>query len=174
MSLPDAPLPFDRDCIRRPIAGSARWSSSGRRTVSGWGQEEPRTATGSCSSAGGTNRWPAGGACPAEPSRWVKPLADGVARELLEETGLIVDVGPIVDVLDRIMRDDDGRVRYHFVLVDYLCLPTGGALEAGYDVSDARVVLAAAAPAYDLTPETHAVCGPSRARTLNLIPEPGP
>ena len=40
-----------------------------------------------------------------------------------EETGLDVEVGPVVEVLDRIMRDDDGRVQYHFVLIDYLCRP---------------------------------------------------
>src|SRR5690606_15931260 len=51
-------------------------------------------------------------------------LEDGTARELLEETGLVVEVGPVVEVFDRIQRDEDGRVRYHFVLVDYLCRPT--------------------------------------------------
>ncbi len=61
-------------------------------------------------------------------------LAAAIARELTEETGLIVDVGPIVAVLDRIVPDADGRARYHFVLIDYLCRPTGGRLRAGSDV----------------------------------------
>ena len=55
-----------------------------------------------------------------------------------EETGLVVDVGPVVEVFDRILLDDDGRVRYHFVLVDYLCRPSGGTLAAGSDVGDGR------------------------------------
>jgi ADP-ribose pyrophosphatase YjhB (NUDIX family) len=63
-------------------------------------------------------------------------LEAGIARELAEETGLIVDVGPIVEVFDRIVPDDEGRTRYHYVLIDYLCLPTGGRLRAGSDVAE--------------------------------------
>jgi ADP-ribose pyrophosphatase YjhB (NUDIX family) len=63
-------------------------------------------------------------------------LEAGVAREIAEETGLAVDVGPMVEVFDRILVDEDGRVRYHFVLVDYLCRPRAGALAAGTDVSE--------------------------------------
>jgi len=64
-------------------------------------------------------------------------LEAGVAREVLEETGLDVAVGPVIEVFDRIMRDDEHRVRYHFVLIDYLCRPTGGLLAPGSDVDDA-------------------------------------
>ena len=60
-----------------------------------------------------------------------------VIREVLEETGLEVEVGPMIDVLDRIRVDPDGRVRYHFVLIDYLCWTGGGALRAGSDVDAA-------------------------------------
>ena len=42
-------------------------------------------------------------------------------RELREETGLDVEVGPMVEIFDRVHRDADGRVRYHFVIADYLC-----------------------------------------------------
>jgi len=61
-------------------------------------------------------------------------LEAGTAREVLEETGLVVDVGLMVEVFDRILLDDEGRVRFHFVLVDYLCRPRGGTLQAGSDV----------------------------------------
>ena len=64
-------------------------------------------------------------------------LVECVAREMLEETGLVVEVGPVVEVFDRIVRDSDGRVQFHYVLVDYLCRPTGGSLQAGSDVADA-------------------------------------
>ena len=64
-------------------------------------------------------------------------LVECVAREMLEETGLVVEVGPVVEVFDRIVRDGDGRVQFHYVLVDFLCRPTGGTLQAGSDVADA-------------------------------------
>ncbi len=60
-----------------------------------------------------------------------------VAREMLEETGLRVTVGPVIEVFDRITHDAGGRVQYHYVLVDYLCWPTGGTLQAGSDVDAA-------------------------------------
>ena len=63
-------------------------------------------------------------------------LEAGVAREVMEETGLVVDVGAAVEVFDRILLDETGRVHYHFVLIDYLCAPRGGVLEAGSDVTD--------------------------------------
>ncbi len=65
-------------------------------------------------------------------------LRTAVAREVREETGLDVDVGPIVEVLDRIRLDDEGRVRYHFVLIDYLCRPVGGSLACASDADEAR------------------------------------
>ena len=67
-------------------------------------------------------------------------LAAAIQREVLEETGVIVDVGPIVDVLDRIHLGADGRVEYHYVLVDYVCTAVGGRLRPQSDASDARWV----------------------------------
>jgi ADP-ribose pyrophosphatase YjhB (NUDIX family) len=63
-------------------------------------------------------------------------LEAGTAREIKEETGLIVEVGPLIEVFDRILLDEDANVRYHFVLVDYLCRPIGGVLDAQSDVSE--------------------------------------
>jgi len=84
-------------------------------------------------------------------------LEAGVAREILEETGLVVDVGPVVEVFDRILFDPDRRVRYHFVLIDYLCRPVGGSLSAGSDVADAVFVAPEEVAAYRLTPKAAAV-----------------
>lgn len=47
--------------------------------------------------------------------------AEGVVREVLEETGIRVKTVGMVATLDRIVRDADGKVRFHYVLVDWLC-----------------------------------------------------
>ena len=60
-------------------------------------------------------------------------LAAATAREVREETGVDVEVGPIVEVLDRVRLDADGRARFHYVLVDFLCRPTGGTARSGSD-----------------------------------------
>ncbi len=67
-------------------------------------------------------------------------LRDGVCREVREETGLIVEAGEVLDVLDSILIDPQGKTQYHYVLVDYLCRPIEGSVQAGSDVSDARWV----------------------------------
>ena len=67
-------------------------------------------------------------------------LQDAVAREVREETSLEISVGPVVEVLERIRRDSDGRVEFHYVLVDYLCTPTGGILIARSDAEAAQWV----------------------------------
>jgi 8-oxo-dGTP diphosphatase len=84
-------------------------------------------------------------------------LEAGVAREMLEETGLEVDVGPVVDVFDRILLDGDHKVRYHFVLIDYLCTPRGGVLRAASDVADVALVAPEDIPGFRLTPKAEAV-----------------
>jgi 8-oxo-dGTP diphosphatase len=80
-----------------------------------------------------------------------------VVREMLEETGFIVEVGPVIEVLDRIPHDDSSRVLYHFVLVDYLCWPIGGELRAGTDVAEAVLVDASDLDQYELTDKARAV-----------------
>lgn len=84
-------------------------------------------------------------------------LDAGLAREMQEETGLEVEVGPVIEVFDRILLDDARRVRYHFVLVDYLCWPAGGELRPGSDVDDAIFVDPSALGPYDLTTKARAV-----------------
>jgi 8-oxo-dGTP diphosphatase len=65
-------------------------------------------------------------------------LEEGIRREVLEETGLAVEPVVIVEVVDRISRDAQGRVQYHYVLVDYLCRIVGGELACATDAIDAR------------------------------------
>ncbi len=57
-------------------------------------------------------------------------LAAAVAREALEETGLVVDVGPLVEIVEII------RPPHHYVILDYLCAARGGELRAGDDASE--------------------------------------
>jgi 8-oxo-dGTP diphosphatase len=84
-------------------------------------------------------------------------LEDALAREMVEETGLVVDVGPVIEVFDRITRDENGRVRYHFVLVDYLCSPRSGRLTAGSDVDAAVWADPVRLAGYELTDKATAV-----------------
>ena len=64
-------------------------------------------------------------------------LEEAIRREVREETCLEVEVGPIVDVLDRIRYDPDGRVKFHYVLVDFLCRPLSGTLQCASDAEEA-------------------------------------
>jgi mutator protein MutT len=84
-------------------------------------------------------------------------LADALVREVREETGLDVLVGPLVDVVDRIHRSADGRVEYHFAVVDYLCSVADGRLARGSDASAVRWVSAAELNGCGLATETRAV-----------------
>ena len=83
-------------------------------------------------------------------------LAAGVQRELKEETGL--DVEPLASILvfDRIMRKGK-RVKYHYVIVDYLCRRKGGRLRPASDVVDARWVRCEDLAQYHLTDMATAV-----------------
>jgi 8-oxo-dGTP diphosphatase len=62
-------------------------------------------------------------------------LVEAVQREVREETGLEVRVGDVIEVFEHVAREN-GRIRYHFVIVDYLCTWVGGALCAGDDADD--------------------------------------
>lgn len=85
----------------------------------------------------------------AEPRRgeWTVPggllelgetLRAGVEREVLEETGLAVKAGAVLDVFDSIYPDASGRTEYHYVLVDFLCELISGELKPATDILDAR------------------------------------
>jgi ADP-ribose pyrophosphatase YjhB (NUDIX family) len=81
-------------------------------------------------------------------------LEQGVRREVLEETGLIVTPVRLFTIFERIMRDDQGEAEYHYVLVDYLCRGSGGALRAASDVSRVEWVPRAALSRYKITEGT--------------------
>ena len=66
-------------------------------------------------------------------------LTAGVVREIHEETGLRVEPVELIELLDRIHREGD-RIRYHYVIADYLCRVAGGELKAASDADAVRWV----------------------------------
>jgi 8-oxo-dGTP diphosphatase len=105
-------------------------------------------------------------------------LTAALMREVREETGLVVEVVELVELIDRIHREAD-RVRYHYVIADYLCRVVGGSLLAASDASDVRWVERAEwnshPPRRTLSLDPIAVrvieAGWQRARTIGNFPE---
>jgi ADP-ribose pyrophosphatase YjhB (NUDIX family) len=77
-------------------------------------------------------------------------LAAAITRELAEETGLTVTLLGIAAVAERIFPDPDGRIAYHYVLVDYLCDYLGGELTVGSDITAARFISRSELSGFDL------------------------
>ena len=98
-------------------------------------------------------------------------LEAAVAREVLEETGLDVEVGPVIEVFDRIFHATDGRVEYHYVLVDYLCRALDDRILSGSDAEEVRWVTPEDLEAYRLTEKATSVINQAlslaRAKSLN-------
>lgn len=70
-------------------------------------------------------------------------LAEGVVREVQEETRLVVESVELIELIDRIVKDpvsEGGSVRYHYVIADYLCRVVGGVLQAASDAEAVRWV----------------------------------
>jgi len=84
-------------------------------------------------------------------------LHAALIREVREETGLDVEIGAVVEVLDRISRDAGGRVEYHYVIVDYVCRVAGGSLACASDAEDARWVSRGDLAQHNLTATAAAV-----------------
>lgn len=85
-------------------------------------------------------------------------LEEAVIRELREETGLTVAVLELVEAFERITRDDVGRTRYHYVLLDYLCQPLSGIPRADSDVAAVAWARPEEFSQYGLSPKARAVC----------------
>ena|SRR5580698_2938316 len=65
-------------------------------------------------------------------------IREAAAREAREETGLTVETGELLGVFDRVIRDEQGQVRYHYVLIDFLCRRISGEVLAAGDADEAR------------------------------------
>ena len=84
-------------------------------------------------------------------------LDAALAREVLEETGLSVEVGDVIEVLDRVQLAADGRVEYHYIIIDYLCRPWTDRLAHGSDADDVRWVRIADLTEHGVTAKAIAV-----------------
>ena len=65
-------------------------------------------------------------------------VREAAIREAREETGLTVEPGELLGVFDRILRNPEKRVQYHYVLIDFLCRRVAGDLMAASDAAEVR------------------------------------
>ncbi len=79
-------------------------------------------------------------------------LETAVVRETKEETGLDVEVVGLIDVVDQVHYDDQNRIEYHFVIVDYVVKVVAGSAKASSDAADLKWVAFDDVEAFDLTP----------------------
>ena len=80
--------------------------------------------------------------------------AEAAQRELLEETGVKVDQLLLVDVVDAIIPDVEGKIKYHYTLVDYMGQWLSGESRPGDDAQEVRWVLLNEISAYSLLEKT--------------------
>jgi ADP-ribose pyrophosphatase YjhB (NUDIX family) len=93
--------------------------------------------------------------------------AGAAVREAKEETSLDVEIIDILDIVDRIIRDENGRIRFHFVIVDFLARPRGGVVKASSDALEARWIRSEEFPSYELTPTLIDLL-----KRMDIYPEP--
>jgi len=77
-----------------------------------------------------------------------EPVKDAVKREVREETGLEVEIDKLIDVIDNIVYDRSRRLKFHYVLIDFLVHPVGGELQ---DASKTRWIKAGELSQYRIT-----------------------
>lgn len=108
-----------------PVAGVAAVLFSGNRVLLTLRMNEPSRG-----------RW----SLPGGVVELGETVEDALTREVQEETGILARPEKLLTVYDSIVKDDEGRVRYHYVLCEHLCTLLGGELRASSDVGQARWV----------------------------------
>jgi 8-oxo-dGTP diphosphatase len=81
-------------------------------------------------------------------------VPEAAIREAREETGLIVEPADLLGVYDRVLRNAELRVQYHYVLIDFLCRRLGGELHAASDAAEVRWFTSEELPALNLAEDT--------------------
>jgi len=91
-------------------------------------------------------------------------VREAAIREAREETGLIVEPRDLLGVYDRILRNAERRVQYHYVLIDFLCRRVGGELKAASDAAEVRWFTREELPPLNLAEDTLDVIGKGFAK----------
>ena len=84
-------------------------------------------------------------------------VKEALQREIEEETGLLVEIFDLIEIFERIIPDTEGRILYHYVLLDYWCGMKGGQLKAQSDAADAGFFPVISLKTMDLPRETERV-----------------
>jgi 8-oxo-dGTP diphosphatase len=84
-------------------------------------------------------------------------LQDAARREIKEETSLDIDVGPVIETFDRVHRDENGKIRYHFVIVDFVCWSERGEAMPASDADGVAWVTAGEIDDYQVNAHAKAV-----------------
>ncbi|HXJ00278.1 MAG TPA: NUDIX hydrolase [Micropepsaceae bacterium] len=88
---------------------------------------------------------------------WGESVREALLREVREETGLIVEIAGLIDVVDSVMRERGGLILHHYVLIDFLAHHASGELVAGTDAAEARWVGLGDLDQYSLWTETRRI-----------------
>jgi ADP-ribose pyrophosphatase YjhB (NUDIX family) len=96
-------------------------------------------------------------------------VREAAVREAREETGLVVEPGELLGVYDRVLRNQERLVQYHYVLIDFLCRRVAGDLTAASDAAEVRWFTRDELPALKLAEDTLDVIGKGFARLGSVV-----
>ncbi len=125
-----------REYPSRPIVGIGAVIARGGKLLLARRGSEP-----------GRNKW----SVPGGLVELGETVEETIVREVKEETNLDVEVHSLVDVVNNLVRDEEGKIRYHFVILDFFAKVKGGALRAGSDLREVKWVPLDQVERFDLT-----------------------
>lgn len=96
---------------------------------------------------------------------------EAARRELHEETGLEVGPMALAIVVDAISRDEEGRVQYHYTIIDFAAAWRAGDARAGDDAAEVAWAGPDDLAAYDLTGAAHRAIAAARAALEQIVPD---